>query len=141
MRYKNVGILGTGSYLPLETITNHDIEKKIKTTHEWIKSKLGIEERRVAVEELPSDRGYYAAVNALESANLTINDKDTHSKTAYIYAKDNYNYKIIQILLNQISFKHNLNLPDYLRLYLFTFLGHLQQPPIIIQYAILKVLI
>lgn len=76
MRYNNVGILGTGSYLPKNTITNHDIEKNVKTTHEWIKSKLGIDERRIVINELPSDMGYYAALNALESANLTIEDID-----------------------------------------------------------------
>lgn len=76
MRYKNVGILGTGSYLPSKKITNHDIERKIETTHEWIKFKLGIDERRVVTNELPSDMGYYAAVNALKSANLTIDDID-----------------------------------------------------------------
>jgi 3-oxoacyl-[acyl-carrier-protein] synthase-3 len=76
MRYNNVGILGTGSYLPKNTVTNHDIEKNINTTHEWIKSKLGIDERRVVTNELPSDMGYYSAVNALESANLTIEDID-----------------------------------------------------------------
>jgi 3-oxoacyl-[acyl-carrier-protein] synthase-3 len=76
MRYNNVGILGTGSYLPSNTITNHDIEKNIETTHEWIKSKLGIDERRVVTDELPSDMGYNAAVKALKSANLTIEDID-----------------------------------------------------------------
>jgi 3-oxoacyl-[acyl-carrier-protein] synthase-3 len=76
MRYNNVGILGTGSYLPQKTITNQNIEKTINTTHEWINNKLGINERRVVENELPSDIGYIAALNALKSANLTINDID-----------------------------------------------------------------
>ena len=76
MRYNNVGILGTGSYLPPKIITNQKIEKTIDTTHEWINNKLGINERRVVEGELPSDIGYKSALNALESANLTINDID-----------------------------------------------------------------
>ena len=76
MRYNNVGILGTGSYLPPKIITNQKIEKTIDTTHECINNKLVINERRVVEGELPSDIGYKSALNALESANLTINDID-----------------------------------------------------------------
>lgn len=75
MRYNNVGIKGVGSYLPSKIVTNHEIEKHVNTTHEWIKNKLGIDERRVA-EELPSDMGYKAAIKALSSANLKIDDID-----------------------------------------------------------------
>jgi 3-oxoacyl-[acyl-carrier-protein] synthase III len=76
MRYNNVGILGTGCYLPSKVVTNQDIEKNVDTTHEWISSKLGINERRVTEDELPSDMGYQAALKALELANLTIDDID-----------------------------------------------------------------
>jgi 3-oxoacyl-[acyl-carrier-protein] synthase-3 len=76
MRYSNVGILGTGSYLPPKIMTNKKIEETVNTTHEWINSKLGINERRVVEDELPSEIGYRAALRALESANLTINDID-----------------------------------------------------------------
>jgi len=76
MRYNNVGILGTGSYLPSKIVTNQNIEETIDTTHEWISGKLGINERRVVENELPSDIGYKAALRALDSANLTINDID-----------------------------------------------------------------
>jgi 3-oxoacyl-[acyl-carrier-protein] synthase-3 len=76
MRYNNVGILGTGSCLPQKVVTNKKIEDTIDTTHEWINSKLGINERRVVEDELPSEIGYQAALRALDSANLTINDID-----------------------------------------------------------------
>jgi 3-oxoacyl-[acyl-carrier-protein] synthase-3 len=76
MEYSNVGILGTGCYLPPKIVTNKDIEENVDTTHEWISTKLGINERRVVENELPSDMGYQAALNALESANLTIDDID-----------------------------------------------------------------
>jgi 3-oxoacyl-[acyl-carrier-protein] synthase-3 len=76
MRYNNVGILGTGSYLPPKVITNRDLEKNIDTTQEWIKNKLGIDERRIAQGEMPSDMGYKAAMKALDSSGLTIDDID-----------------------------------------------------------------
>jgi 3-oxoacyl-[acyl-carrier-protein] synthase-3 len=76
MRYNNVGIKGTGSYLPSKIVTNYDIQEKIDTTHEWIHSKLGINERRIVVDELPSDMGYEAAKKALLASNLTIEDID-----------------------------------------------------------------
>jgi 3-oxoacyl-[acyl-carrier-protein] synthase-3 len=76
MRYNSVGILGTGSYLPPKIVTNQKIEETINTTHEWINKKLGINERRVVEDELPSEIGYQAALRALESSNLTINDID-----------------------------------------------------------------
>lgn len=76
MRYNNVGIKGTGSYLPSKILTNYDIQEKINTTHEWIQSKLGIDERRIVEYELPSDMGYEAAKKALIASNLTIEDID-----------------------------------------------------------------
>lgn len=76
MKYENVGILGVGSYLPSKVVTNYDIEKVVDTTHTWISSKLGINERRVVENELPSDMGYFAALKALDSAGLNIEDID-----------------------------------------------------------------
>jgi len=76
MRYNNVGIKGTGSYLPSKIVTNYDIEKMVDTTNDWIQKKLGINERRVVEDELPSDMGYEAAKQALINANLSIEDID-----------------------------------------------------------------
>jgi len=75
MVYNNVGIKGVGSYLPNKVVTNYDLENSIDTTHTWIKDKLGIDERRIA-DELPSEMGYKAALKALNSANMTIDDID-----------------------------------------------------------------
>jgi len=75
MVYNNVGIKGVGSHLPSKVVTNYDLEKSVDTTHSWIKDKLGIDERRVA-EESPSEMGYKAALKALESANMGIDDID-----------------------------------------------------------------
>ena len=49
-------IAGTGSYLPEKILTNHDLEKMVDTSDEWIVSRSGIRERHIAAEdELASD--------------------------------------------------------------------------------------
>ena len=44
-------IAGTGSYLPERVLTNFDLEKMVDTTDEWIRSRTGIERRRIAAED------------------------------------------------------------------------------------------
>ncbi len=44
-------ILGTGGYLPEKILTNHDLEKMVQTSHEWIIERTGIEERHIAAED------------------------------------------------------------------------------------------
>ncbi len=44
---KKTGILGVGSYLPRERLTNKDLEKMVKTSDEWITTRTGIKERRI----------------------------------------------------------------------------------------------
>ncbi len=54
-------ILGTGSYLPSQVRTNADLEKMVDTTDEWIVTRTGIKERRIAAEdETVADMGYEA---------------------------------------------------------------------------------
>lgn len=76
MRFDNVTIKGVGAYLPARVITNQEIERTVDTTAEWVYNKLGIRERRVVTEEQTSDLGYYAALRALEDANLNKEDLD-----------------------------------------------------------------
>ncbi len=45
---KKIGIVGTGSYVPEKILTNHDIEKFLDTSDEWIYTRTGIRERRIA---------------------------------------------------------------------------------------------
>lgn len=72
-----VGVLGTGHYLPPKILTNKDLEKLVDTSDEWIKSRTGIEERRIADDDIStSDMAYYAAVGALEEANVKAEDID-----------------------------------------------------------------
>ncbi|WP_156453051.1 beta-ketoacyl-ACP synthase III [Polycladidibacter stylochi] len=70
-------VLGCGSYLPEKTITNHDLEKMVDTTDEWIVQRSGIRERHVAAEgEYTSDLATKAAQAALVHAGLEASDID-----------------------------------------------------------------
>src|SRR5690625_2108292 len=72
-----VGILGTGHYAPDNIVTNKDLEKIVDTTDEWIRSRTGIEERRIAKDdEDSSDLALIAAERALEDAGLKAEDID-----------------------------------------------------------------
>jgi 3-oxoacyl-[acyl-carrier-protein] synthase-3 len=74
---KKSKIIGIGSYLPEKILTNKDLEKMVETSDEWIKSRTGIEERRIAKEdEYCSDIGAEAAKKALRDANMSIDEID-----------------------------------------------------------------
>lgn len=64
-------ILGTGSFLPEQVRTNADLEKMVETTDEWIVTRTGIRERRIAAaDENVSTMGHEAAKRALEMAGI-----------------------------------------------------------------------
>lgn len=64
-------IIGTGSYLPQRVLSNADLEKIVETSDEWIVSRTGMKERRIAgADEFTSDMGFAAAQQALEAAKL-----------------------------------------------------------------------
>jgi 3-oxoacyl-[acyl-carrier-protein] synthase-3 len=70
-------ILSVESYLPSHILTNQDLEKLVETSDEWIVSRTGMHERRIAApDECPSDMGFFAAVKAIESARITSEDID-----------------------------------------------------------------
>lgn len=70
-------IIGTGSYLPPKVLTNADLEKLVDTSNEWIVTRTGIVERRIASEEeATSDLALRAAQSALEAAGLDPADLD-----------------------------------------------------------------
>jgi len=70
-------IAGTGAYVPEKILTNHDLEKLVDTSDEWIRERTGIRERRVAADgEAASDMAVAAARRALEAAGLTPADLD-----------------------------------------------------------------
>ena len=72
-----IQILGIGSYVPEKVLTNFDLEKMVDTSDEWIKTRTGIEERRIAPPEYAtSDLAYNAARKALEAAGITAGELD-----------------------------------------------------------------
>ena len=74
---KKAKIIGLGTYLPKKILTNKDFEKIIDTSDEWITTRTGIKERRIAAkDEFTSDMGYKAAKKAIEDARIKVDDID-----------------------------------------------------------------
>jgi 3-oxoacyl-[acyl-carrier-protein] synthase-3 len=70
-------IVGTGSYFPEKIMTNQDFEAFLDTNDEWIRTRTGMKERRVAAEgEYTSDMGAKAALAALDMAGLKPTELD-----------------------------------------------------------------
>ena len=70
-------ILGTGAYAPLRVLTNAELEKMVATNGDWIVSRTGIRERRIAAEEqATSDLAAAAARQALDSAGVAPEEVD-----------------------------------------------------------------
>jgi len=73
----NAGIIGIGRYVPEQVVTNLDLEKRMDTSDEWIRTRTGIEERRIAGDDMDtSDLGLRAAQKALENANVSPEEID-----------------------------------------------------------------
>lgn len=70
-------IIGTGKCLPSKVITNKELEKMVDTTDEWIRTRTGIVERKVAApHEASSDLAIGAAKLAIQNAEITADDID-----------------------------------------------------------------
>ena len=70
-------IAGTGMYVPERVLTNDELAIMVDTTDEWIRSRSGIERRRIAADdELTSDLGGKAAAEAIKAAGVTSEDID-----------------------------------------------------------------
>jgi 3-oxoacyl-[acyl-carrier-protein] synthase-3 len=68
---RKVGIVGLGKYLPRKLLTNADLEKMVETSDEWITTRTGIKQRRLAAKaEATSDLAIKAAQQALSDASL-----------------------------------------------------------------------
>lgn len=73
----NIGILGTGLYVPEKILTNDELERSLSLERNWIKNKTGICERRIAApSEATSDLATNAAVQALLAAGIQAQDLD-----------------------------------------------------------------
>ncbi len=68
---RTCSIISVGSYVPERVLTNAELEKMVETSDEWITSRTGIKERRIAADnEFTSDMAARAAIRALHHANL-----------------------------------------------------------------------
>jgi 3-oxoacyl-[acyl-carrier-protein] synthase III len=74
---RSCSIVGVGSYVPTKILTNHDLEKMVETSDEWITTRTGIKERRIAAEkEYTSDMAARAAERAMKMAGVKGEDID-----------------------------------------------------------------
>jgi 3-oxoacyl-[acyl-carrier-protein] synthase III len=74
---RTVSIIGTGSYLPARILSNAELEKMVDTSDEWITSRTGIRERRIAADdEFTSDLASNAAKAAIENAGINPEEID-----------------------------------------------------------------
>ncbi|MBC7456769.1 MAG: 3-oxoacyl-ACP synthase, partial [Bdellovibrionaceae bacterium] len=70
-------IAGVGSFLPEKVLTNHDLEKLVETSHDWIIQRTGIERRHIIADgEGTSDMSVRAAQKALADAKMEATDLD-----------------------------------------------------------------
>ena len=74
---RTCSITAVGSYVPERILTNAELEKIVDTTDEWITTRTGIKERRLAAEgEFTSDMAAHAARRAMEKAGITADQID-----------------------------------------------------------------
>jgi 3-oxoacyl-[acyl-carrier-protein] synthase-3 len=70
-------IIGTGGYLPNNIMTNHDLEKIVETSDQWIRERTGIEQRHIAADdETTVDLAEQASRNAIEAAGIDPSEID-----------------------------------------------------------------
>jgi len=73
----NAGIIGVGRYVPEKVVKNTDLEKIMDTSDEWIRTRTGIEERRIAGDDMDtSDMAFEAAKNAIAHAGISPKEID-----------------------------------------------------------------
>ena len=72
---KPIYLLGTGAYVPEDVLSNFDLEKTLDTSDEWISTRTGVRERRIAApDQAASDLALPACRQALDQAGLTPRD-------------------------------------------------------------------
>jgi 3-oxoacyl-[acyl-carrier-protein] synthase-3 len=74
---RTCSITGVGSYVPAKILTNADLEKMVETSDEWIITRTGIKQRRLAAkDEFTSDMAAHAAQRAMKKAGVTADQID-----------------------------------------------------------------
>lgn len=69
-------IIGTGGYLPEKVLTNHDLEKMVETSDQWITERTGIKKRHVVEGQTTCDLAEQAARAAMDMAGVCNKDID-----------------------------------------------------------------
>ena len=74
---KYARIVGTGSYLPANVVSNDELSRRIDTSDEWIRTRTGIRQRHIAEPaQTSSDLAYHASLQALAAAGIAATDLD-----------------------------------------------------------------
>src|SRR6058998_2882023 len=74
---RTVSIIGTGSYVPEKILSNSDLSRMVDTSDDWITTRTGIKERRIAAkDENTSDMAARAALKAIEQAKISPKEID-----------------------------------------------------------------
>jgi 3-oxoacyl-[acyl-carrier-protein] synthase-3 len=74
---RTVSIIGTGSYVPEKILTNEELSRMVDTSDEWITTRTGIKQRRIAAkDEHTSDMAAKAALQAIEQAKISLAEID-----------------------------------------------------------------
>lgn len=76
MNIRNVKILGIGKYLPKEIVLGEDIDKKLGKPLGWAENTIGVRKRHFVIDETASYMGAFAAREAVEDANINLEDID-----------------------------------------------------------------
>lgn len=79
VRRMTTRIVGTGSYVPEQIVTNDDLAKIVETNDEWIRSRTGIGARRIATSESTSYMAAEASIKALENAGVKPEEIDLYT--------------------------------------------------------------
>jgi 3-oxoacyl-[acyl-carrier-protein] synthase-3 len=70
-------VIGTGGYLPEKILTNHDLERMVDTSDEWIRSRTGIAQRHIAADgETASDMALHASREAMKASGVSAGQID-----------------------------------------------------------------
>ena len=86
---RTVSIIGTGSYVPERVLTNADLSRIVDTSDEWITTRTGIKERRIAAKgEDTSDMAAKAALKALEQAKISPREIDLIKQRLAVAERD-----------------------------------------------------
>lgn len=72
----SIQILGTGSYVPENIVSNDDLSKIVETSDTWITQRVGVRTRHISVNESAAEMGAKAAQRALEAAGITADQLD-----------------------------------------------------------------